>query len=69
MHIANYKGHVVQTASSTGGKAGKGCNKTSTIQVFKEGGQVIVKAFRFNVGNDESFKSAVRKARVFIDTL
>lgn len=69
MKIADYKGHTIEMASPSGGKAGKGNNRTSTIRIFTAGGNVILKAFRFVVGDDDSFRSAGRKAREYIDSL
>ncbi len=50
---------------TSGGKAGRGCNKTSTIQVRFN--QCVIKQVRFNVADPESRKAAVRKAKQFVD--
>lgn len=50
---------------TSGGKAGKGRNRTSTIQIFKND---TLKQFRFVVANPESRKSAMRKAKSFAVT-
>lgn len=46
----------------SGGKAGKGCNKTSSIQVFKDGW--IRRHFRFALANDGAIE-AVRQAKAW----
>jgi hypothetical protein len=51
---------------TSGGKAGKGKNVTSTLQVRK-GGR-IVKQFVFVVADRETLQAAVRKATEFIQT-
>lgn len=53
---------IIRHALSTGGKAGKGHNKTSTIQVFDTETWCIVKSFRYTVGDRESYRTAVEKA-------
>lgn len=64
MKIADYKGYEVHVPTS-GGKAGTGCNQTSTVQVRL--GCNIVKQFRFTVDSPDSRKTALRKARDFIN--
>ena len=48
---------------TSGGKAGRGCNRTSTIQVRR--GRSILKQFRFAVSDSDSRIKAIRKARAF----
>ena len=60
----------IKLAKQTGGKAGKGCNKTSTIQVFYDefsNGNWFrfMKQFRFLVDSRESFDKALNKAKEF----
>jgi hypothetical protein len=64
-----YKGYLIGKAKDTGGKAGKGRNKTSTLQVFVlAGGRYWkCKQFVFEVGNRESYQGAIDKAREWID--
>lgn len=50
---------------TSGGKAGKGHNKTSTVQVMD--GNMLVKQFRFKVGDSESYRKAREKAKLFIN--
>ena len=61
-------GYTVLYSNSTGGKAGKGLNKTSTLQVIEKipPGYFIKKQFRFTVGNKESENKAIEKAKIFI---
>lgn len=53
-------GYSITTALPTGGKAGKGHNKTSTVQVFK--GDMKVKQFVYKLmdfgGQGKAFKKA-----------
>jgi hypothetical protein len=57
--INGYEFHL----PTSGGKAGKGNQKTSTIQVWKD--NQIVKQFRFTINDNESRKAAVAKAKAF----
>ena len=47
----------------SGGKAGKGHNKTSTVQVRRNDG--IVRQFRFTTDDKASMKAACAKAKAF----
>jgi hypothetical protein len=49
---------------TTGGKAGRGQNKTSTFQLRR--GSQIVKQFRFTVGDAASRRVAYEKIKHFI---
>lgn len=60
-----YKGYTICNARPTGGKAGKGCNKTSTVQIFKD--NMLMKAFRFRVGEVESYVVAKNRAKEWVD--
>lgn len=64
MILAERNGYVARLPE-TGGKAGKGQNKTSSLQVLKD--NLIVKQFRFTMNNPESWKAAVAKANQFMD--
>lgn len=55
----------IQKALPTGGKAGKGHNKTSTIQVVKD--NLIVKQFRYRIDSIESLAAAQAKAKAYVD--
>ncbi len=59
---APYKGYRIKHANPTGGKAGKGCNKTSTIQVMDGSGRMLLKSVRYRVNDPKSRSEAVRKA-------
>lgn len=48
---------------TSGGKAGTGHQKTSTIQVRK--GPFIIKQFRFVMGDQASQSAAIQKAKAF----
>jgi len=56
-------------ARPSGGKAGKGRNKTSTVQVLDDTDPdcaILLKSFRFNVGSSESHREAWDKARTYV---
>ena len=63
----NYKGYEIRQARLSGGKAGKGYNRTSTMQVY--GGNHIIKQIRFLVGKPYEITQAVGKAKLFIDEM
>lgn len=55
-------GYIIRLPTS-GGKAGKGRNRTSTVQVRKDG---FLKAqFRFLVNDATSYRAAMQKAEDF----
>ncbi len=56
--------YKIKLANPTGGKAGKGCNVTSTIQVFYH--DFVIKQVRYKVGDGESFEKAVSKVKRYI---
>lgn len=56
--------YKIKFATPSGGKAGKGHNKTSTIQVIRD--SMIIKMFRFTVNNPESMRKARIKAEEFV---
>lgn len=64
MKIADCNGYEVHIPTS-GGKAGTGFNKTSTIQVRL--GNMIVKQFRFTMDSESSRRAAMRKAREYCE--
>lgn len=67
----NYKGFIIRNATLSGGKAGKGYNKTSTIQVREPigGGDYLLKAqYRYTTGNQEQYTRAILKARNWVDS-
>lgn len=66
-----YKGYEIAD-SRGGGKAGKGCNKTATVQVrepFNSTHYLLKKQIRYKVGDPTSRFRAIQKAREFIDNL
>ncbi len=66
MKLTDYKGYSIHVPTS-GGKAGKGRNRTSTIQICKtDGGRVIVKQIRFVLYEPDSRINAMQKAKDFI---
>jgi len=67
-----HKGYEIAESKRTGGKAGKGHNKTATIQVHEllhQDGFLLKKQFRFFIGDFKSRYSAIQKAKLFIDNL
>lgn len=62
MEIGEYRGYTLYVPTS-GGKAGKGNNKTGSLQI--RNGNFIVKQIRFKVGADVAELAA--KARKIID--
>ena len=50
--------------TTSGGKAGKGFNKTASVQVVH--GDLLVKQIRFKLQEESSFKTAFHKARAFV---
>lgn len=65
MKLIDLEGGYSIHLPESGGKAGKGHNKTSTIQLRKEsgGGYLIVASKRFTMDDPESRKAALRKVR------
>ena len=51
---------IIQPASNSGGKAGKGCNKTSTLSIMTN--NLVIKQIRFKTKDTESYVNACRKA-------
>lgn len=47
---------IIKMANPTGGKAGKGHNKTSTVQVFNTDTNCIIKSIQYKVNDPLSFK-------------
>lgn len=68
--VDDYRGFPIRLAKPTGGKAGLGCNKTSSIQIVSEqtdGCFTIERTIRYNVNDRPSFKKALNKAHTWID--
>ena len=67
-----HKGYDI-VYSKSGGKAGRGRNKTASIQVFDkpnpQGAQQMLTFFRYTVASHASRQRALDKAREFIDKL
>lgn len=63
MKVGELNGYEIHVPTS-GGKAGKGRAKTSTIQVRKD--CMIVKVFRFTIDNASSRIAAMLSAKSFI---
>lgn len=63
----HYKGFVIKHARPSGGKAGKGRNKTTSIQVFKS--NMVRKSISYKKNDDNEYQLAVLKARDWIDKL
>lgn len=67
--IWSYGGYEIRHAQPTGGKTGKGYNRTTTLQVVElvPYGYVIKKIFKFILGNKESFDNAENKCISWIE--
>lgn len=59
-----YKDFIIKKAKSTGGKAGKGKNKTSTIQVVKN--NQVLKQFKYSLFKQHKLFSAIGKAKYYV---
>ena len=59
------KKYRIKLPIQSGGKAGKGHNKTSTIQVVYEG-MMAVKQIRYTVRDHESKMAAIEKAIAYV---
>lgn len=72
MKISTYGGYEIHVPTS-GGKAGKGRNATSTVQLRKD--NCIVKQFRFRMGGLDpastrsNMERAVRKAQAYVEMI
>lgn len=67
--MINYKGYIIAESNESGGKAGRGQNKTKTLQVRLElgNGYLIKKQVTFTVGDPQSYNRAEDKCRKFVD--
>lgn len=65
MKLVNLEGGYSIHLPTTGGKAGKGHNKTSTLQLRRDNGDtfIIVGQARFEVADPESRRKALSKLR------
>ena len=57
-------GYQIRLAKQSGGKAGKGCNKTSTVQVLHN--SMLIKSFRFVVDSVSSHAKAIMRAEMYV---
>jgi hypothetical protein len=58
-------GFEVETSNKRGGKAGRGCNRTATVQVrqpINGDAYLLLKQFRYNTNDNTSFLAALAKA-------
>lgn len=64
-----YKDYEISTSNQRGGKAGRGHNKTSTVQVRKPipNGYLLEKAYRYRVGDAHGYSNALHKAKLWVD--
>ena len=65
--MRNLNNVIIVEAKKSGGKAGRGYNKTSTIQVIEIVGNMgynILKQFRFNLMDESSKQKAKQKAKL-----
>jgi len=66
MKIGELNGYTFHVPTS-GGKAGKGCNVTSSLQVRK--GYYVIKQFRFTLADADSRTKAIQKAKDFVQDI
>jgi hypothetical protein len=70
-NMIEYKGYIIAESNERGGKAGRGFNKTKTLQVRQElgkgNGYLIKKQVTFTIGDAESYNRAEDKCRKYID--
>lgn len=66
-----YRGYDIAESNDRGGKAGRGCNRTATVQVREAtgSGYLLLKQFLYTVGDSVSKAKAVEKSKAFIDAL
>jgi hypothetical protein len=71
----NYRGFEIGLPRQSGGKAGCGCNKTSTVQVLyrlDSESVLLIKQIRFKVidveGTRANIKQAIKKATDYVDS-
>lgn len=65
-----YKGYDIVTANQRGGKAGRGHNKTTTLQVREPtsgDGYLLKKQIRYRVGDGHGYGGALHKAKLWVD--
>ncbi len=62
-----YKGYIIQDPRSSGGKAGRGKNRTSNVQVKKDG--LVKKQFKYDLGKQEWKDAAIECAKEWIDRI
>ncbi len=70
MLIATINGYSVHLPES-GGKAGRGHNLTSSLQVFRDGtagSRSIAKQFRFTLHDQNSRTKAIRACKAWINS-
>lgn len=65
MLTATNEPYKIVLANQTGGKAGKGRNKTSSVRVIRNHGKYyeIIKIIRFKVNDEKSFERAYNTAK------
>jgi hypothetical protein len=68
-----YNGYRIGQATPSGGKAGRGCNVTSSIQVRvpngPDGSYPLKKEFRYRPADPATKFKAIDKAKAYIDSL
>ncbi len=70
--FGDYRGHTIADSNGLGGKAGRGCNRTATVQVRKAlwgGDYLLLKQVRYSVDKPGARQAAAEKARAYIDSI
>ena len=63
--------YFIRHARPTGGKAGKGRNKTTSFQIteYSESGYYVLKSYKFKVNDYGARAEALKKCLLFIKSL
>ena len=70
--FGDYRGHTIADSNGLGGKAGRGCNRTATVQVRKAlwgGDYLLLKQVRYFVDKPGARQAAAEKARAYVDSI
>jgi hypothetical protein len=63
--------YQIQRSSPRGGKAGRGFNKSGTVQVIEpigNGRYLLVAQFRYSTGNNDQILKAMSKAQLWVSS-
>lgn len=68
MRIYEHQDYYITEAQANGGKAGKGNNKTTSIQVRQQmqGGYLVLASYNYPIGDTAKRDKAIEKAKAYI---